>query len=75
MPCTKLKRKHNPGKHRKHTPIVSEAQQGFMGAELARKHAGKEGKTGMSEAQLARHLEESAGKKLPKRTKLKRRKK
>jgi len=60
--CGKLKRS---GKHRKHTPIVSEKQQGFFGAELKRKREGKSGKTGMSEAELARHLEESKGKKLP----------
>lgn len=77
MPCPHLKRKrkNNPKKHRKHTPITSEAQRGFMGAELARKRAGKEGKTEMSKAELARHLEESKGKKLPKKAKLKRKKK
>lgn len=53
-----------PCKHRKHTPIVSKAQQGFMGAELARKRAGKKTKTEMSEAELSRHLKESKGKKL-----------
>lgn len=74
MPCPKLRRKHNPKKHRKHTPVVSEAQRGFMGAELARKRAGKQTKTKMSEAELSRHLEESAGKKLPAR-KLRRKKK
>lgn len=67
MPCPHLKRKH--------TPIVSKAQRGFMGAELARKRAGKEGKTEMSQAELARHLEESAGKDLPKKAKLRRKKK
>jgi len=79
MPCPHLKRKKkkksNPDKHRKHTPITSEAQRGFMGAELARKRAGKKGKTGMSEAELVRHLEEVGGKDLPKRAKLKRKKK
>lgn len=59
-------------KGRKHTPIVSKKQQGFMGAELARKQAGKRGKTGMSKATLARHLEESGGKKLPARSRKKR---
>lgn len=34
-------------------PAVSEKQRKFMGAELARKRAGKRTKTGMSEAQLA----------------------
>lgn len=46
-----------------------------MGAELARKRAGKKGKTEMSQAELTRHLEESKGKKLPKKAKLKRKKK
>ena len=74
MPCPHLKRKkkHNP---RKHTPITTEAQQGFFGAELARKRAGKQTKTEMSEAELVRHLEESAGKELPKRARLRRKKK
>lgn len=50
---------------RAHTPIVSKKQRGFFGAELARKRAGKSTRTEMSEAELARHLEESRGKKLP----------
>ena len=33
-------------------PPVSERQRKFMGAELARKRAGKKTKTGMTEAQL-----------------------
>lgn len=33
-------------------PSVSKAQQRFMGAELARKRAGKKTKSGMSESQL-----------------------
>jgi len=74
VPCPHLKRKKK-GNPKKHTPITSEAQRGFMGAELARKRAGKEGKTEMSQAELARHLEESKGKDLPKRAKLKRKKK
>ena len=62
MPC--------PKKHKKkHTPIMSIAQRGFFGAELARKRAGKKTKTEMSEAELVRHLEESKGKKLPKKRK------
>lgn len=56
---------------RKHTPIVSEKQRGFMGAELARKRSGKSTKTDMSEAELSRHLKESKGKDLPKRSKKK----
>lgn len=59
--CPKTK----SGKHRKHTPIVSEKQRGFMGAELARKRAGKKGKTEMSQAELSRHLKEAKGKNLP----------
>jgi len=54
-----------PGKGcKKHTPITSKKQRGFFGAELARKRAGKKTKTKMSEVELARHLEESKGKKL-----------
>lgn len=53
------------GTHRKHTPIVSEAQRGFFGAELARLRAGKNTRTGMSDVELSRHLKESKGKKLP----------
>ena len=48
-------------KGRKHTPIVSEKQQGFFGAEYARK---KKGKAKMSKAILKSHLKESKGKKL-----------
>jgi len=33
-------------------PATSKAQQGFMGAELARKRAGQATQTGMSEGQL-----------------------
>lgn len=52
---------------RKHTPIVSEKQQGFFGAEYARRKAGEEGRMpGITKAELKSHLEESAGKKLPK---------
>ena len=51
---------------RKHTPITSQAQQGMMGAELARRRAGKKGRMkGMTTAELESHLHESAGKKLP----------
>ena len=39
-------------------PAVSRKQQKFMGADLARKRAGKKNRTGMSEKQL----EEFAGK-------------
>jgi len=54
------------GTHRKHTPIVSEAQRGFFGAELARARTGKGTKSDMSQAELSRHLKESKGKDLPK---------
>ena len=52
---------------RKHTPIVSEAERGFFGAEYARKKKGKKGKTDMSLAELKRHIKEAKGKKLIKR--------
>lgn len=83
MPCPevkkplKRKKKNNPKKsHRKHTPITSEAQRGLFGAELARRRAGKKGRMpGITVEELERHLEESGGKKLPARAKLKRKKK
>ena len=49
------------------TPIVSETQRGFFGAELARLRAGKKRKTDMTEAQLVTHLRDVAGKDLPRR--------
>lgn len=55
-----------PCKHKSHTPIVSEKQRKFFGAEYGRKKAGKKGKTGMSKATLKAHLKESKGKNLPK---------
>lgn len=65
MPCPELKKKKNPGKHRKHTPIVSEAQQRLFGAELARRRAGKKPRMeGITTEELERHLRESKGKKL-----------
>lgn len=65
MPCLKKK---NPGKHRKHTEIVSEAQQGLFGAELARRRAGKKSRMkGITTKELEQHLEESKGKELVKR--------
>ena len=55
-------------KHKKHTPIVSQAQQGLMGAELNRRRKGKARKMrGMTTKDLESHLEESKGKNLPKR--------
>lgn len=52
---------------RKHTPIVSEKQQGLFGAEYARRNAGKKGRMpGITKTELKSHLKESAGKNLPK---------
>lgn len=57
--------KDNPSKYREHTPIVSEAQQGLFGAELARRRAGKKGRMkGITTEELESHLKESKGKKL-----------
>lgn len=54
---------------KKHTPIVSKAQRGMMGAELERQRKGKKSRmSGMSEEELERHLKESKGKKLPSRS-------
>lgn len=49
-------------------PAVSKKQQMFMGAELARKRAGKKTVTGMSEQQL-REFAKTKRKGLPKRKK------
>ena len=43
-------------------PAVSEKQRRFMGAELARKRAGKRTKTGMSEGQLMDYARKGRGK-------------
>ena len=51
-------------------PAVSKAQQRFMGAELARKRAGKATRTGMSESQL-RDFATTRRKGLPARKKYK----
>lgn len=61
--------KGKKGKHRKHTPIKSRAEFGFMGTEYARKKKGKKGKTDMPLAELKRHIKEAKGKKLPARAK------
>ena len=54
------------GAHRKHTPIVSKAQQRLFGAVAG----GKATKaTGLSVAKAKEHLKEAAGKKLPARKK------
>ena len=53
-----------------HTPIVSKAQRGLMGAELGRHRAGKQTRMkGITTAELEGHLRESKGKKLPKKAK------
>lgn len=49
-------------------PAVSKKQQRFMGAELARKRAGKKTRTGMSEEQL-REFASTRRKGLPARSK------
>jgi hypothetical protein len=52
------------------SPAVSKKQQQFMGAELARKRAGKKGKTDMSEAQVE-EFASTKHKGLPKKVKAK----
>ncbi len=59
-----------PGSSRPHTPIMSKAEQGLMGSELARRRAGEESRMPeITTEELRSHLHESAGKKLPKRVK------
>ena len=54
---------------RKHTPIVSEAQRGKFGAELARREAGKKSRMpGITKAELKSHLHEAEGMDLPARS-------
>lgn len=68
-----------PGKHRKHTPIVSKKQRGAMGSAYGAKKAGK-GKPAKTPAsiwnmpmeQLRSHLKEAGGKKLPRKAKKRR---
>jgi len=50
---------------RAHTPIVSERQRRFFGAEYGRAKRGEARETGMSKAILREHLLEVSGKKLP----------
>ena len=74
MPC--------PKKKRKHTPIVSKAQRGAMGAAYAAKRGkipksklkgpAREMAKSMPKAELRRHLKESKGKKLPQKVAKKR---
>ncbi len=57
---------------RPHTPIKSKAQRGLFGAELARRRAGRAPMLpSITTAELESHLEESGGKKLPKRARKK----
>lgn len=57
-----------PGAHRKHTPIVSEKQQGMFGAELRRREEGKKGRmSSITTEELRSHLRESRGEDLPER--------
>lgn len=54
-----------PGKHRKHTPVVSRQQQKLFGAVAS----GNAKVSGLSKEEAEEHLKESKGKKLPKRSK------
>jgi len=52
---------------RPHTPIVSEAQRGLFGSELARRRKGEEGRMkGITVGELEGHLKEAGGKNLSK---------
>lgn len=54
------------GKHRKHTPITTEAQRGLFGAELQRRREGKAPRMkGITTEELVGHLKESKSKDLP----------
>jgi len=55
--CPKTK----SGKHRKHTPIVSEKQRKLFGAAMSNSHKAPS----LSKAEARRHLKEVKGKKLP----------
>lgn len=84
VPCYIIRlRTKMPGSHcknkrsnRKHTPIVSEKQQKAMAVARYSPEeaygAAKEMARSMPKAELERHLEESKGKKLPKKAKYKR---
>ena len=58
-------------KRKVHTPIITEQQRKFFGAELGRLRAGEPRVTAMPEEELRRHLKEVSGKKLPKRKRTK----
>ncbi len=61
-------------KHKKHTPIVSQAQRGKFGAELRRRKLGLTPRMkGITTKELEDHLRESKGKKLIKRVKRRKR--
>lgn len=65
-----MSKKDCSGSTRKHTPIVSKAQRGKFGAELARRESGEKGTMpGITIKELKSHLHESKGKSLPKRSK------
>mgnify|MGYP001104372239 CR=1 FL=1 len=61
MPCKKSKRKH--------TPIVSERQRRFFGAEYGRAKRGEGRETGITKADLRSHLKEVGGVELPEKAK------
>lgn len=66
----------HPAAHKKHTPIVSKKQRGLFGSELARRRAGKARRMpSITTKELKKHLSESKGKKLPKKSKKKPKKK
>ena len=68
MNCRKRSGK-DCSKHRKHTPIVSQAQKGMFGADMARREKGmKPMMKGIAMSELEGHLKESKGKHLPKRS-------
>jgi hypothetical protein len=56
---------------RVHTPIITEAQRRFFGAELGRLREGKSTVTGMSEKKLRSHIKEVSGKRLPEKRRTK----
>lgn len=53
-----------PGKYKKHTPIVSNAQRRFFGAAISKPSIAP----GLDKKEIVSHLKESKGKKLPART-------
>lgn len=60
-----------PCPRKKHTPIVSKKQRELFGAEYRRRKLGLKGRMkGITKKELKSHLEESKGKKLPKKRKI-----